>query len=33
MSNPQGSFPSMPETQARVTIYAMLLAAGWVIQD
>ena len=33
MSNPQGSPPSMPEAQARVTIDAMLAAADWAVQD
>ncbi len=33
MSHPQGSPNPMPEAQARVTIDAMLGAAGWVIQD
>lgn len=33
MSHPQGSPNPMPEAQARVTIDAMLKAAGWVIQD
>lgn len=33
MSYPQGNPQPMPEAQARVTIDAMLAAAGWVIQD